>query len=115
VKFGDGGVDIEPLAPLYKVQVYALAEYLDVPKEIRDRTPSPDTYSLEVSDKDFYFCLPYDMLDIILYGAENNVPKQTVAKEMGLEIAQVERVWKDLERKKEGTEHLRTLPPSPEM
>ena len=115
VKFGDGGVDIEPLAPLYKVQVYELAEYLDVPKEIRDRTPSPDTYSLEVSDKDFYFCLPYDMLDIIMYGAENNVPKETVAKEMGLEVAQVERVWKDLERKREGTEHLRALPPSPEM
>ena len=115
VKFGDGGVDIEPLAPLYKVQVYQLAEYLDVPEEIRSRTPSPDTYSLEVSDKDFYFCLPYDMLDIILYGAENKLSKEKMAKEMNLEIDQVNRVWKDLERKREGTEHLRTLPPSPEL
>lgn len=115
VKFGDGGVDIEPLAPLYKVQVYQLAEYLEIPEEIRSRTPSPDTYSLEVSDKDFYFCLPYDMLDIILYGAENNLSKEAVAKEMNLEVEQVDRVWKDLERKREGTEHLRTLPPSPEI
>ena len=115
VKFGDGGVDIEPLAPLYKVQVYQLAEYLDVPKEIISRTPSPDTYSLEVSDKDFYFCLAYDMLDIALYGLENNLSKEEVAKEMNIEVEQVDRVWKDLERKREGTKYMRLLPLSPKL
>ena len=34
VKFGDGGVDIEPLADCYKTQVYALAKYLNVNEEI---------------------------------------------------------------------------------
>jgi len=114
VKYGDGGVDIEPLAPLYKVQVFQLAEYLDIPKEIIARTPSPDTYSLEVSDKDFYFCLSYDMLDILLYGMEHNTAKAEVAREIHLDVEQVERVWKDFERKRESTEHLRTLPLSPD-
>jgi NAD+ synthase len=70
VKFGDGGVDIEPIANLYKKQVYDLGRYLGVPEEILSRAPSPDTYSYVVSDEDFYFCMPYDKLDYILYGVE---------------------------------------------
>ena len=115
VKYGDGGVDIEPLAPLYKSQVYQLAEHLGIPQEIIDRTPSPDTYSLTVSDKEFYFCLPYDMVDILLYGLENKLSKEEVADEAGLDVEQVDRIWKDLERKMESTEHLRIMPPSPDM
>ena len=34
VKFGDGGVDIEPIAHLYKTQVYELAKDLGVIDEI---------------------------------------------------------------------------------
>jgi len=43
VKYGDGGVDIEPLQHLYKAQVYQLAEHLGVIREIIERAPSPDT------------------------------------------------------------------------
>ena len=35
VKQGDGAADVKPIAHLYKTQVFALAEYLDVPAEIR--------------------------------------------------------------------------------
>ena len=35
VKQGDGAADVKPIAHLYKSQVYALAEYLGVPEEIR--------------------------------------------------------------------------------
>ena len=45
VKYGDGGVDIEPLAHLYKTQVYQLSRHLGVIQEIIDRPPSPDTFS----------------------------------------------------------------------
>jgi NAD+ synthase len=113
VKFGDGGVDIEPLAELYKVQVYQLAEYLGVPEEIIKRTPSPDTYSFEVSDEDFYFCMPYNILDYILYGLEHDVSKTDVARALGLEEEQIARAMKDLARKREMTEHLRQPPPTP--
>lgn len=113
VKFGDGGVDIEPLADLYKVQVYQLGRHLGVPEEILTRTPSPDTYSFEVSDEDFYFCMPYDVLDYILYAIEKAIPKDEVATVLGLEVKQVERAWKDLVRKREITEHLRQPPPAP--
>ncbi|MGQ9673936.1 MAG: NAD(+) synthase, partial [Candidatus Aminicenantales bacterium] len=45
VKYGDGGVDIEPIAHLYKTQVFELARYLGVNEEILKRIPSPDTFS----------------------------------------------------------------------
>lgn len=115
VKFGDGGVDIEPLTPLYKNQVYQLGRYLGVPEEILARTPSPDTYSFEVSDKDFYFCLPYDSVDMILYAQEHSISKEETARALGLEMQQLERAWKDLERKREATRHLRSLPPVPDL
>jgi NAD+ synthase len=39
-KYGDGGVDIMPLANLVKQQVRELAAYLDIPKEIIRKPPS---------------------------------------------------------------------------
>lgn len=39
-KYGDGGVDIEPIADLYKHEVYELARYLEIPKPIIFKKPS---------------------------------------------------------------------------
>ena len=39
-KYGDGGVDISPIADLYKSEVYALAESLGVIREIQDTAPT---------------------------------------------------------------------------
>jgi NAD+ synthase len=113
VKYGDGGVDIEPLAPLYKDQVFQLGRHLGVPKEIINRTPSPDTYSYVVSDQEFYFCISYDLIDLILYAMEHSVSKEKTAKGLGITPAQLERAWRDIERKREATEPLRHLPPTP--
>ncbi len=115
VKYGDGGVDIEPLTNLYKSQVFKLGEYLGVPQEVLDRTPSPDTYSLPVSDKDFYFCMSYDTADMILYARRNGIPQEETAESLGMTIDQVARAWKDFERKESATAMLRSMPPAPEL
>jgi len=112
VKYGDGGVDIEPIAHLYKTQVYQLAEYLHVPKEIINRTPSPDTYSLPVSDKELYYCLPMEQLDLLLYAKENNVSYEKIKEVLQLDDIQIDRVFRDFEAKQKATEHFRQLPPS---
>jgi len=111
VKYGDGGVDAEPIAHLYKTQVYQLAEWLNIPEEIIRRTPSPDTFSSEVSDKEFYFCIPYEELDLLLYAWENDIPRDEVKRELKLTDDQLSRVISDIERKYRVTEHLRMLPP----
>jgi NAD+ synthase len=110
VKYGDGGVDIEPLAHLYKTQVYQLAIHLGVSREIIDRMPSPDTYSLLQSDEEFYFRMPYDKLDLLLYAWENKVPLQDVCRAMDLTEGQVERVFRDFNAKANATRHLHSMP-----
>ncbi len=63
VKWGDGGYDVAPIRHLFKTQVYQLAEYLDVPPEICQATPTTDTYSAHSSQEEFFFRLPFEVMD----------------------------------------------------
>jgi NAD+ synthase len=111
-KYGDGGTDVEGICHLYKLQVYQIGEYMGVPKEIIDRTPSPDTFSLPVSDKDFYFCLPFELLDPLLFSWEYKIDMKKVCAEVGLTEEQILRIYKDFSSKHSSTEHIRQLPGS---
>jgi NAD+ synthase len=111
VKYGDGGVDIEPLAHIYKTQVYQLSRHIGVTQEIIDRAPSPDTFSFQVSDEEFYFRIPYNQLDILLYAWENKISVSEVCMKMGLNEDQVNRAFRDFSAKYNATKHLRDLPP----
>lgn len=113
VKHGDGGVDIEPIANLYKSQIYQLASYLEIPEEIIKRAPSPDTFSFAVTDQEFYFRIPFDTLDLLLYAWENGVAITEVCQAMSLTEEQVKRAFRDFKAKYKATEHLRSLPPTP--
>lgn len=110
VKGGDGAADFKPIAHLYKTQVYKLAEALGIPKEIRTRPPTTDTYSLTQSQEEFYFALPFDKMDLCLYGHNHQIPATEVGNIIGLTQEQVERVYKDIESKRRGTRYLH-LPP----
>lgn len=110
VKGGDGAADLKPIAHLYKTQVYALAAHLGVPEEIRRRPPTTDTYSLPQSQEEFYFALPYDRMDLCLYGRNHAVPAAEVAAALGLAPAQVERVYRDIDAKRRATRHLHRPP-----
>ena len=110
VKWGDGGYDVAPIRHLFKTQVYQLAEYLDVPVEIRQATPTTDTYSAHSSQEEFFFRLPFEVMDLLWYAQEHDVPVSEVAQVMGLAEEQVQRVFSDLARKQRTTEYLRTLP-----
>jgi NAD+ synthase len=110
VKWGDGGYDVAPIRHLYKTQVYQIAEYLDVPLEIRQATPTTDTYSAHSSQQEFFFRLPFALMDLLWYALEHGVPAAEAAQVVGLEEAQVARVYADLERKACTTEPLRRGP-----
>jgi NAD+ synthase len=112
VKYGDGGVDIEPLAHLYKTQVFQLSSHLGVVEEIIKRPPSPDTYSLPVSDKEFYFRMDYELLDLLLYAYETQVPRGEIEAATGLKGEQIERAFRDFKAKERATWHLREMPPT---
>ena len=110
VKQGDGSADFKPIAHLYKTQVYQLAEFLGVPEEIRRRPPTTDTFSMPQTQEEFYFALPYDRMDLCLYAVNNGVSAREVAPVVGLTLAQVERVFKDIEAKRRATRYLHMRP-----
>lgn len=110
VKYGDGGVDLQPIVHLFKTQVYQLAEYLEIPEVIRQRTPTSDTYSAPQTQEEFFFRLPFETMDLLWYALENNVPAPEVAQAMGLTEAQVQHAFDDFTRKQRTTDYLRKPP-----
>ena len=110
VKYGDGGADVMPIGHLYKTQVYQLARYLGVPQEIIDRTPTTDTYTAEQTQEDFFYQLPFETMDLIWYGWENNYPAEEVGEVMGRSAQEIENIYKSFERKRKTTEYLRMRP-----
>lgn len=110
VKNGDGAADLEPIAHLYKSQVYQLAEYLDIPEEIRRRPPATNTYPLERSEKEFYFMLPLEKMDLCLYGKNNGIPAEDLSAALGLETAQVQQVYEAIHAKRKAAQYLRAAP-----
>jgi len=110
VKLGDGAADLKPIAHLYKTQVYQMAECLGVPEEIRKRPPTTDTYSMPQSQEEFYFSVPYDKMDICLYGKNHGVSPEAVAAAADMTAEQAERVYHDIDSKRKATRYLHTPP-----
>lgn len=114
VKYGDGGVDLQPIAHLYKTQVYQLARYLDVPESIQRRVPTTDTYSAPCDQQEFFFRLPFETLDLLWFALEHGVSVREAANVMGLTEAEVRHVFDDIRRKQRTTEYLRMPAPVPQ-
>jgi NAD+ synthase len=110
VKNGDGSADVKPIAHLYKSQVYQLADYLGLDPDIRQRPPTTDTYSMPQGQDEFYFALPYQQMDLCLYGKNNGVPAEAVAAAAGLTLETVKNVWTDIDRKRSTTRYLHLKP-----
>ncbi len=110
VKYGDGGADIKPIAHLFKIQVYQLAEFLGVPQSIIKRQPTTDTYSAEVTQEEFFFGLDFYKMDMLWHAMETNVPPAEAARVLGLSEEQVVRGYTNIRRKIDATEYLRMHP-----
>jgi NAD+ synthase len=106
VKQGDGAADLKPIAHLYKTQVYKLAKHLALPSEIISRPPTTDTFSMPQGQDEFYFSLPYQDMDLCMYGLNNNIPLNEVAEVLGYSREQIARVWDDIASKRKATRYL---------
>jgi NAD+ synthase len=110
VKGGDGLADVKPIAHLYKIQVYQLAEYLGVPASITSRPPTTDTFSLPQSQEEFYYNMPALTLDVVLHARNEGRPASDVADEVGFTVEQVERAYGDIDQKRMTTRYLHLSP-----
>ena len=110
VKNGDGSADLKPIAHLYKTQVYALARYLELPEEICSAAPTTDTYSMQQGQDEFYFALPYDKMDVALWGHNHKIPAAELASYLGIGLSQAEFIYKDIDAKRTTTRYLHAKP-----
>lgn len=78
-KYGDGGVDIEPIADLLKNEVYQMAYLLDIPKEIIEKKPTADLMPNQTDEGEMGFT--YQELDrFILSGEGIDTTKNKIMK-----------------------------------
>jgi NAD+ synthase len=110
VKHGDGGVDLKPIVHLYKTQVYQLARHLEVPEIIQKRTPTSDTYSAPSTQEEFFFRMPFEIMDLLWYAQENGISAEETADSLGMTVGQVTNAFNDFTRKTRTTHYLRTPP-----
>lgn len=110
VKGGDGLADVKPIAHLYKSQVYQLAEHLNVPAGIRTRVPTTDTYSLPQTQEEFFFSLPLAELDLVLQARNAGRSHAEAARELGLTPDQVDRAYREIDRKRGATVYQHAAP-----
>ena len=90
-KYGDGGVDISPIADLVKSEVRLLAEYLEVPESILKAKPTDGLFGDDRSDED-QIGANYDELEWAMTQMENG---KTVEDFSGRE-AEVFKIFKRL-------------------
>jgi NAD+ synthase len=90
------------------------SDYLEVIPEIISRQPSPDTFSLPVTDQEFFFRIPFDKLDFLLFGWEHKVSTAEAAKVLNLPEDAVKSAYRDFTAKHHATAHLRVMPSTPE-
>jgi NAD+ synthase len=112
VKYGDGGVDMEPMSHLYKTQIFKLAKHLGVTRNIIERSPSPDTYPGGSTDEEFFFRMPFDDLDLLLVAWEKGLSTDDVCRTLNYSPEQVLRAFRDFQSKWNTSWHMRAMPPS---
>ncbi|WP_162127198.1 NAD(+) synthase [Flavobacterium phycosphaerae] len=70
-KYGDGGVDLSPIADLMKSDVYALGEYLEIPQSIQNAAPTDGLFGDSRTDEE-QIGASYDELEWAMLETENN-------------------------------------------
>lgn len=89
-KYGDGGVDIMPLGDLYKTQVWQLAEYLNIPKEIISKPPTAGLWHDQYDEDELE--MSYATLDKVLFGLERKMIHKDIARIAGVDVSDVIRI-----------------------
>ncbi|HYK93557.1 MAG TPA: NAD+ synthase [Thermoplasmata archaeon] len=108
-KYGDGGVDLLPLGDLYKTQVYELAAKLALPEAIQRRPPTAGLWPGQTDEEELGH--PYTELDQVLFGLEQLLSPEEIARRSGLPLDGV----RAIEARVLANRHKRRLPPIPKL
>jgi NAD+ synthase len=109
-KYGDGGVDVEPIIVLYKSQVRRLAAHLGVPERIAFKPSSPGLWPGHKAEEELG--VSYNDVDLVLYSIfDLGLKPEEVPEATGVDGRMVARVL-ELYR---ASEHKRRPPRMPSL
>ncbi|MFW9825504.1 MAG: NAD+ synthase [Candidatus Thorarchaeota archaeon] len=78
-KYGDGGVDFEPIGGLYKCEVREIAKKLEIPERIISKPPSAGLWKGQTDEGEIG--MSYDLVDEILYRIDNDIDLSDLSKD----------------------------------
>ena len=105
-KYGDGGVDVLPIAHLYKTQVRELGRKLGVPESIVTKPSSPNLWKGQKATDEIP--IEYETLDRILKLLyDSGLPPLAVSRETGVSNSVIDKVIK----MNRASQHKRSYPP----
>ncbi len=78
-KYGDGGVDFEPIGGLYKCEVKEIAKILNIPEEIIKKPPSAGLWEGQTDEGEIG--LTYNVLDEIIFRIDNKLDLDDLNKD----------------------------------
>ena len=108
-KYGDGGVDLEPIGGLYKTEVWELSRRLGVPESLITKKPSAGLWAGQTDEAELG--ISYLKVDEVLKKLEQNEDPETILKTLGISAEQLNSVMNRIKR----NEHKRNAPPAPSI
>ena len=105
-KYGDGGVDMQPIGDLYKAQVRQLAAYVGVPEKIVNKVPTAGLWPGQTDEGELG--ASYDVMDEVLYYlADKQLTVRQAAEKTGNDLALVKKLYDRMQT----NAHKRCMPP----
>ncbi|MFX1502590.1 MAG: NAD+ synthase [Promethearchaeota archaeon] len=86
-KYGDGGVDFEPIGSLYKCEVREIAKILNIPNNIIKKPPSAGLWEGQTDEGEIG--ISYDNLDEIVYRIDYNLSLNDLDKDLVKKVKQM--------------------------
>lgn len=108
-KYGDGGVDLEPIGGLYKTEVWELSRRLGIPEPLITKKPSAGLWAGQTDEAELG--ISYVKVDEVLRMIEACTEPEIILKKTGISAEQLHSVLRRIER----NEHKRKAPPAPDM
>jgi len=102
-KYGDGGVDFEPIGGLYKCEVREIARKLNIPETIINKPPSAGSWEGQSDEGEIG--ITYDVIDEILYRIDYNLDLGDLKKS---DVSKVKKMMRK-------SQHKLNIPPAYEI
>lgn len=115
-KYGDGGVDIDPIADLYKTEVRLLSKYLNLPDSILNKAPSAGFWEGQADENEFG--MRYEQLDALLSLLEREKKDRKKSKKFKNQLKKIgltPEQYESIAVRMNAAVHKQKMPQSPKM